>query len=71
MLIFHDLSVGNIALGAFVAAVGLALGLSYGAAIREPPESLEEEQSRIRMGNMAATLGIVGVLMCGVGVLFM
>ena len=71
MLIFHYVSAGIIALGAFVTAVGLAFALSYSASIGQPPSSEEEEQSRAQMGNTAATLVIVGLLMCGVGVLFM
>ena len=71
MLIFHYLSAGVLALGAFVTAVGVAFALSYRTAISEPPDTEEEQESRNRMGTTAATLIIVGMLLCGVGVLFM
>ena len=70
MLFFNYVSAGIIALGAFVMAVGIVFAISYNAAIREPPSSEEEEDSRNRMGTTAAAMIIVGVLMCGVGVLF-
>ncbi len=71
MLIFHYVSAGVLALGAFMTAVGIAFAVSYNAATSEPPDSLEEEQSRNRMGNAALALVIIGLVMCGVGVLFM
>ena len=70
MLFFHYLSAGIIALGAFVSAVGVAFALSYNAAIKEPPDSEEEEASRNRMAHAAAAMIVIGLLMIGVGVLF-
>lgn len=71
MLIFHYVSAGIIALGAFMAAVGIAFAVSYNAVSSEPPDSLEEEHSRNRMGSTAVALVVIGLLLCGVGVLFM
>ena len=70
MLIFHYVAAGVIALGAFVTAVGIVFVFNWHAAISIPPESEEEEANRIRMGHTAATLVIVGLLLTGVGVLF-
>lgn len=70
MLIFQYLSAGVIALGGFVAAVGVAFAISYNSATGEPPDSEEEEASRTRLGNTAASMVIIGLLLCGVGVLF-
>jgi undecaprenyl pyrophosphate phosphatase UppP len=71
MLIFYYASLAIIALGAVVMAVGLVFAGRYWAANREPPQSEEEEQRRNWMGTMALSLVIIGVLGCGVGVLFM
>ena len=51
MLIFHYLSIGIIALGALITAVGIAYALSYNAATNAPPSSQEDEYERTRMGG--------------------
>ena len=71
MLIFYYVSMAVIGLGAAVTAVGIAYAIRYHAATEMPPRSEEEEQQRNRLGTTAASLVIIGLLLCGVGVLFM
>lgn len=70
MLIFHYASLVVLAIGAVVLVAGGACAVSYAALAGEPPRSEEEEARRNQLSGMAVTLVIVGVLMCGVGVLF-
>ena len=70
MLIFYYLSRAIIAFGVLVTAAGLVQTVNYHAATREPPRSEEEELQQTRLGNTAAGLVIIGLLLCGVGVLF-
>jgi hypothetical protein len=70
MLIFYYLSLGIVALGVVVAAVGAVFTLRFGIVTRHPPNSEEEEAARNRLGITAASLVIIGVLLCGVGILF-
>lgn len=70
MLIFYYVSMAIVALGAVVTVVGAAVGLKYATVIRHPPDSEEDEERRNRLGITAASLVIVGVLLCGVGILF-
>jgi formate hydrogenlyase subunit 3/multisubunit Na+/H+ antiporter MnhD subunit len=71
MLIFYYVALGIVAAGAVVGAVGLGYAVSYAVAIRSPPRSEEDEQRRRHVGTLAASLVTIGVLLCGVGVLFM
>jgi hypothetical protein len=71
MLIFRYVGFGLFGLGVVVAAVGGTLAASYYAATRQPPRSQEEEQVRIRLGYRALAVSLIGLLACGVGVLFM
>lgn len=70
MLIFYYVSIAIVALGVVVTAVGLGFGVRYGVVIRHPPDSEEDEERRDRLGITAASLVIIGLLLCGVGVLF-
>ncbi len=70
MLIFHYVSMAVVALGVAVAAVGFAVGLKYATVIRHPPDSEEDEERRNRLGIAAASMVIIGGLLCGVGILF-
>ncbi len=70
MLIFTYVAWAIIAIGALVTAVGLVYAVKYEAATRLPPESEEDEHLRHHLGTMAASVTIVGLLLCGVGVLF-
>jgi hypothetical protein len=70
MLIFYYVSMAIVALGAVVTAVGFAVGVKYGTLVRHPPDSEEDEERRNRLGITAASLIIIGVLLCGVGILF-
>jgi heme/copper-type cytochrome/quinol oxidase subunit 2 len=70
MLIFYYVSMAIVALGVVVTAVGIAVALKYAATVRHPPDSEEDEERRNRLGITAVSLVIIGVLLCGVGVLF-
>jgi hypothetical protein len=70
MLIFYYVSLGVVALGVVVAAAGAVFALRYGVITRHPPDSEEDEQRRSRIGITAASLVIIGLLLCGVGILF-
>ena len=70
MLIFYYVSLGIVALGVVVTAAGGVFAVRYGLITRQPPDSEEDEERRNRLGITAASLVIIGVLLCGVGVLF-
>jgi len=70
MLIFYYVSLGIVAIGVVVTAVGGVFALRYGLITRQPPDSEEDEEHRTRLGIIATSLVIIGLLLCGVGVLF-
>jgi type IV secretory pathway VirB2 component (pilin) len=70
MLIFYYAALAIIAVSAVVTAVGLAFAGRYWVASRAPPRSEEEQLHRQWMGNLAVALILIGVLGCGVGLLF-
>jgi undecaprenyl pyrophosphate phosphatase UppP len=70
MLIFYYASLVVIAVSAVVTAVGLVFAFRYWAANRVPPHSEEDQQHRQWMGNVTVALILIGVLGCGVGLLF-
>ena len=70
MLIFYYLSLGIVAFGLVLGAVGVVLGLRWSIIVRHPPVSEDDEQRRNRFGMTALSLVIIGGLLVGVGILF-
>ena len=71
MLIFYYAGRAISGVGVLVAIAGGCLAVRYLLANRLPPRSEEEEQGRNRLGRMALAISLIGLLACGVGVLFM